>query len=92
MTCKLPIFLSIRDLGFEDNIDTYGIVSGLYNSIYCFGAFLGPTVGGWMMEEWGFGWAATVIAGIYVLAVSVLTMTINDFYEIDYLLRMTQWP
>ena len=61
-------------MGFEDNIETYGIVSGLYNSVYCFGAFLGPVVGGSLVDHLDFGWTSTVTAGLYwiVCLVSIL--------------------
>ena len=32
--------------GFPDTIDTYGLISGLWTSVFAFGAFVGPTVGG----------------------------------------------
>ncbi|RUS77197.1 hypothetical protein EGW08_015024, partial [Elysia chlorotica] len=50
------------DIGFENNLDTYGLVSGLFNSIWCLGGFVGPTIGGVLVNEMGFNKAASVIA------------------------------
>ncbi|GFO13897.1 MFS-type transporter slc18b1-like [Plakobranchus ocellatus] len=50
------------DIGFENNLDTYGIVSGLFNSVWCFGGFVGPVLGGLLVNEVGFNNAASLIA------------------------------
>ncbi|KAL5009324.1 hypothetical protein ScPMuIL_014905 [Solemya velum] len=61
--------------GLEDNFDTFGIVSGFFNSCYALGAFLGPTaLGGVLADKYGFGWAATgcaVFFGISGLLVAL---------------------
>ena len=32
--------------GFPDTIDTYGLISGLWTSVFALGAFIGPTIAG----------------------------------------------
>ena len=39
--------------GFPDTIDTYGLVSGLWTSVFALGNFVGPTLAGVMYEEVG---------------------------------------
>ncbi|CAL1534922.1 unnamed protein product [Lymnaea stagnalis] len=62
MNCLL---IGATELGFEDNLDTYGVIAGLFNSIFCLGSFTGPMLGGILIEELGFRYGATVISGIY---------------------------
>ncbi|KAK3706561.1 hypothetical protein RRG08_055001 [Elysia crispata] len=62
------------DIGFENNLDTYGIVSGLFNSIWCLGGFVGPSLGGVLVNEIGFDKASTVIALFSFLSVICTVM------------------
>ncbi|XP_059176646.1 uncharacterized protein LOC131956243 [Physella acuta] len=62
MNCLL---IGAIELGFENNLETYGIVVGLFNSIYYLGTFIGPMLGGVLIEELGFRAGATVISEIY---------------------------
>ncbi|XP_059176645.1 MFS-type transporter SLC18B1-like [Physella acuta] len=62
MNCLL---ISAIELGFENNLETYGIVVGLFNAIYYLGTFIGPMLGGVLIEELGFRAGATVISEIY---------------------------
>lgn len=37
--------------GFPDTIDTYGLISGLWTSVFALGAFIGPTIAGmWELD------------------------------------------
>ncbi|XP_061173557.1 MFS-type transporter SLC18B1-like [Saccostrea echinata] len=65
---------SAKELGMEENMDTHGMVSGLFNSCFSLGAFMGPTVGGVLVEEFGFDWSATGCAGLITLSVFVTTI------------------
>lgn len=62
-----------EDAGMEDNLGTYGIVAGLWTSAYALGDFLGPFMGGWLLDMVGFNWAMTYVAGSCVV-VSFLLM------------------
>uniref|UniRef100_A0A2C9LRP1 Major facilitator superfamily (MFS) profile domain-containing protein n=1 Tax=Biomphalaria glabrata TaxID=6526 RepID=A0A2C9LRP1_BIOGL len=56
------------ELGFENNLDTYGIISGLFNSAFCLGSFTGPMVGGVLIDYIGFNYGATAVSGIHFFA------------------------
>ncbi|XP_041361318.1 MFS-type transporter SLC18B1-like [Gigantopelta aegis] len=57
-----------KEIGFEENLNTYGLVSGCFNSFFSLGTFIGPTVGGLMSQHYGFDWAATLAAGLLLMA------------------------
>lgn len=40
--------------GFSEGLETYGLVSGLWTSIFAFGAFVGPSVSGALYDAIGF--------------------------------------
>ncbi|XP_062589053.1 MFS-type transporter SLC18B1-like [Saccostrea cucullata] len=63
---------SAKALGMEENMDTHGMVSGLFNSCFSLGAFIGPTVGGALADKLGFDWSATVCAGLITLSVILI--------------------
>lgn len=42
------------DNGFSEGLDTYGLVSGLWTSIFAFGAFVGPSASGALYDAIGF--------------------------------------
>ncbi|XP_020842752.1 MFS-type transporter SLC18B1 isoform X2 [Phascolarctos cinereus] len=46
--------------GFEEGLSTLGLVSGLFGAMWSLGAFIGPTLGGFLYEKIGFEWAASV--------------------------------
>jgi len=62
--------------GFPDSIDTYGLISGLWTSVFAFGAFLGPVAGGSLYSAITFDWAILLIIAMQgfslVLLVSYL--------------------
>ncbi|XP_005104784.1 MFS-type transporter SLC18B1 [Aplysia californica] len=62
------LVIGAQEIGFEDNLDTYGIVSGLFNSLFCLGAFVGPTLGSTAVEQLGFDWAAVIVSCIHFAA------------------------
>lgn len=65
---------SAKELGLEENMDTHGMVSGLFNSCFSLGAFMGPTVGGVLADKLGFDWASTGCAGLMAFAVVILSV------------------
>jgi MFS family permease len=66
---------AVKENGYDDSFQTYGCVSGVFQSAFAFGAFIGPTLGGLSVESIGFGWTTTWIAGIN--CVFVITLLIS---------------
>ncbi|XP_074656345.1 MFS-type transporter SLC18B1-like isoform X2 [Tubulanus polymorphus] len=58
---------------FPDNFETYGLTSGLFNSCFSLGSFLGPVGGGYLADELGFPKASSV------LAFAMLAWTVMSF-------------
>ncbi|XP_029079935.1 MFS-type transporter SLC18B1 isoform X4 [Monodon monoceros] len=52
--------------GFEEGLSTLGLVSGLFGALWSVGAFVGPTLGGFLYEKIGFEWAAA-LQGLWAL-------------------------
>ncbi|KAK7502865.1 hypothetical protein BaRGS_00005814, partial [Batillaria attramentaria] len=59
------LIIGAKKVGFEDSLDTFGLVSGLFNSAFSLGTFIGPTVGSVIQEYKGFDWAATVTGALF---------------------------
>ncbi|XP_032507507.1 MFS-type transporter SLC18B1 isoform X2 [Phocoena sinus] len=60
-------FLHIKsENGFEEGLSTVGLVSGLFGAMWSVGAFVGPTLGGFLYEKIGFEWAAA-LQGLWAL-------------------------
>lgn len=55
------LLLGAFSLGMHDDLNTHGKVSGLFNSSFSLGAFLGPTIGGALVEQFGFPWACVAV-------------------------------
>lgn len=76
----IPTFQSCLDAvkahGYDDSFQTYGCVSGLFQSAFAFGAFFGPTVGGFSVERIGFAWTCSIIALVHVFFI----ITVILFY------------
>ena len=55
--------------GFSNNINTYGLVTGLWTSTFALGAFLGPSAAGILLEHFGFPWSTMFIVcfGLFFL-------------------------
>ncbi|XP_069344323.1 MFS-type transporter SLC18B1 [Eulemur rufifrons] len=66
--------------GFEEGLSTLGLVSGLFSAMWSVGAFIGPTLGGFLYEKIGFEWAAA-IQGLWAL-ISGLAMGL--FYVLEH--------
>lgn len=54
-------------MGFPDNINTYGMVSGLWTSSFALGAFVGPSAAGVLYDTIGFPWASQMVVVIHLL-------------------------
>lgn len=66
-------------LGFEDDMHTYSMVAGLWGSMYALGDFVGPTVGGFLLDLVGFQWTCTYVAG--ACAFMVVSLSLNWIIE-----------
>ena len=62
--------------GFSNNINTYGLVSGLWTSTFALGAFVGPSAAGILLEHFGFPWATMFIScfGLFLLVAGSSTL------------------
>ncbi|CAE1253996.1 unnamed protein product [Acanthosepion pharaonis] len=74
----IPIFSAMMQIalqsGLPEDINTFGLVSGLFNSCFSFGAFLGPTAGSAIKEKIGFAWSCFVIAAFMSTSGAVLVV------------------
>ena len=57
--------------GFSNNINTCGLVSGLWSSTFALGAFVGPSAAGILLDNFGFPWATMLVVcfGTFFLVV-----------------------
>lgn len=53
--------------GFPDNLETYGLISGLWTSTFALGAFIGPSVAGILLDNIGFRNASMFIVLLHAL-------------------------
>ena len=60
-----------KDLGFPDNLATFGLISGIYVCFAFSGSFVGSSTGGLLVEHVGFGYACTLMAGMFLLMFTV---------------------
>ena len=59
--------------GFPDTVDTYGLISGLWTSVFALGAFVGPTVAGILIDCVGFPWGTMFIIVTQLFALLFLS-------------------
>ncbi|XP_075235423.1 MFS-type transporter SLC18B1-like isoform X2 [Lycorma delicatula] len=50
--------------GFPNNLETYGLISGLWTSTFALGAFIGPSVAGILYDTWDFPRATLFIVAL----------------------------
>ncbi|XP_032636400.1 MFS-type transporter SLC18B1-like isoform X5 [Chelonoidis abingdonii] len=69
---SIPLFPEVLhcayENGFEEGLSVLGLVSGLFSAMWSLGAFVGPTLGGFLNERLGFEWAATIQGGWALLS------------------------
>ncbi|CAB3400411.1 unnamed protein product [Caenorhabditis bovis] len=53
---------SVKEHDFKDNYRTYGCISGIFQSAFGFGSFIGPTLGSYLSEQIAFAWTTTVVS------------------------------
>ncbi|XP_059474514.1 MFS-type transporter SLC18B1-like [Neocloeon triangulifer] len=64
----LPTYQAVLDAavagGCSDDLPTYSIVAGVWSGMYSLGEVIGPSVGGLVLEWYGFPTCATLMAGV----------------------------
>jgi MFS family permease len=60
--------------GMGDNLQTYGLISGLWTASFAFGAFLGPSISGALYDTVGFRAATIFIIVLHVVMSAVLVI------------------
>ncbi|KAL1140370.1 hypothetical protein AAG570_000302, partial [Ranatra chinensis] len=74
--------------GFPNNLETYGLISGLWTSTFALGAFIGPSVAGVLYDNWGFRKGSmfivllSAIVGIIVMAFIICSRPKKLYREI----------
>ncbi|CAG7831922.1 unnamed protein product [Allacma fusca] len=63
--------------GFVDNIQTYGVVSSLWNSFFALGNFIGPSIGGVLLDNVGFRWSTVFILGVQTAIIALLVISLS---------------
>uniref|UniRef100_A0A7N4UYT2 Solute carrier family 18 member B1 n=1 Tax=Sarcophilus harrisii TaxID=9305 RepID=A0A7N4UYT2_SARHA len=76
----IPILHIESENGFEEGLSTLGLVSGLLGAMWSLGAFIGPTLGGFLYEKIGFEWAAA-IQGLWTL---ITGLVMGLFYVLEH--------
>ena len=64
------VIVEFRKRGFPDNVQTYGIVSGLWSSTFALGLFIGPSVGGALLDLADFRTGTYYVLGSQIVVVS----------------------
>ncbi|XP_067149801.1 MFS-type transporter SLC18B1 isoform X1 [Apteryx mantelli] len=79
----IPVFPEILhcayENGFEEGLSLLGLVSGLFSAMWSLGAFVGPTLGGFLYEKLGFEWASAIQGGWSLLS----GLAIGIFYIVE---------
>ncbi|XP_058881177.1 MFS-type transporter SLC18B1-like isoform X1 [Acipenser ruthenus] len=66
------ILTCVIENGFEEGLSTLGLVSGMFNAVWSCGMFLGPTLGGFLVEKINFEWSSAIQGSIVLIASSLL--------------------
>ncbi|KAL4218018.1 hypothetical protein ACF0H5_022756 [Mactra antiquata] len=72
----VDVYLDVLDdLGYPETTRTYGMVSGMWMSMYALGDFTGPILGGFLFDQIGFEWLVTWIAAACALTAFLVCVT-----------------
>ncbi|KAJ8953218.1 hypothetical protein NQ314_007383 [Rhamnusium bicolor] len=52
--------------GFPNNLETFGLISGLWTSTFALGAFIGPSISGILYDNIGFRNSSMFIVGTHL--------------------------
>jgi len=83
----VPTFDKILDVvekaGIEDSFAMYSVVAGVWSSCYALGDFIGPALGGWLVDQpGGFVWCVTyVAAACFAMATVVVILWLFESQE-----------
>lgn len=72
MPAFLDLFISARWYGYPDDLATQGVVSGLFNSCFSRGGFIGPLLGGYLVDKVDFQWTSTIFASANLSVMIIL--------------------
>ncbi|XP_065163951.1 MFS-type transporter SLC18B1-like [Atheta coriaria] len=53
--------------GFPNNLETFGLISGLWTSTFALGAFIGPSVSGILYDSIGFRPSSMFVVGVHLV-------------------------
>lgn len=67
------VLTSAIQAGCGDSISTYSVVAGVWSCMYSLGEVIGPSLGGFLLQYYGFPTTATVMA-IMTLSLAVITV------------------
>jgi MFS family permease len=73
--------------GFEMSLETYGLISGLWTSVFAFGAFVGPSISGFLFDIMGFRKSILFIISIHAVVAVIFilyTMCSNSMQKTTY--------
>lgn len=74
--------------GFPNNLETYGLISGLWTSTFALGAFIGPSVAGVLYEFTGFPYAtlfviaSSLLVGVFVSIFLLVSRPLRKYREV----------
>lgn len=80
---------SIEELGMPDNKSTFGICSSIYHTSTSVGAFVGPTIGGFLLQRYAyrsstyflFGFELVLILGLVVFLIHQTLKSRSSIYS-----------
>jgi MFS family permease len=55
--------------GYPNNLETYGLISGLWTSTFALGACIGPSIAGFLFDSIGFRYSTLVVIAFHVVVV-----------------------
>ncbi|CAL4144633.1 unnamed protein product [Meganyctiphanes norvegica] len=60
-----------QSYGLPDNLATYGLVSGIFTSTFSLGCFVGPSLGGYLLDTFGFRWGSIVPLVLHLIVINI---------------------
>ncbi|XP_065334517.1 MFS-type transporter SLC18B1-like [Cloeon dipterum] len=72
VSCFIDAIKSSVSAGFSDSLATYGLISGLWASSFSLGAFIGPSLAGFLFDRVGFAKATYFVLGTQLFVFTVM--------------------
>ncbi|XP_059490056.1 MFS-type transporter SLC18B1-like [Neocloeon triangulifer] len=72
VSCFIDAIRSAVSGGFNNDLSTYGLISGLWASSFSLGAFVGPSVAGFLFDQVGFENATYYVLGTQLIMFIVM--------------------